>query len=191
MATAQKNYQQAAFSYLELLIIISILALLAAIIIPNLITSKNITQQENTSQQIKHNLNQVKLSLEEFRFNFGYYPVYNFPLAQQKKPELGTLKDIITYYPQLTKITALPNLDYNKYYYYAPASIDFSTATPFDPKLKQLQENPLQGANHFIIVYNGNDNYYKLTSYSSDVVIKAKKNNSTANNKLIISLFEL
>ncbi|MBM7555842.1 hypothetical protein [Halanaerobacter jeridensis] len=170
------NYKLAAgFSYLELLIVISVFALLIILLVPPLIQTKNSAQKEEIDQQIIHQLQIIKLSLEKFNFNHGYYPVYNFPLPQQNNNKYATLKDITKHYPKLAKLLQNKIKEAEKYYYYAPANTNLVNSSPFYPSQEVLTQQPLKGANRFILIYNGNHKYYKLTSYSSSLTIKEKK----------------
>lgn len=182
------NYTEQGFSYLELLIIISIFGLLVIILVPNLMQTKNSAQERKIEQKIINNLEDIKLSLEKFHYDKGYYPVYNFPLPQQSITKSGTLKDIIAHYPQLSKLEQ-KLVQPQKYYYYAPANTNLKVTTPFYPSQQVLTKAPLKGAPQFILIYNDAQKYYKLSSYSSSLTIEEKKN--TEKEKQLTRLFEL
>ncbi|MFO7820178.1 MAG: hypothetical protein R6V17_08095 [Halanaerobacter sp.] len=182
------NYKEQGFSYLELLIIISIFGLLVILLVPTLIQTKNPAQEKETEEKIISDLEDIKLSLEKFHYDKGYYPVYNFPLPQQAITKSGTLKELIAHYPQLAKLEQ-KLVQPHKYYYYAPANANLKVKTPFYPSQKVLTDAPLKGAQQFILIYNSPQKYYKLSSYSSSLTIEEKKN--TEKEKQLKRLFEL
>ena len=184
------KHTQSGFSYLELLVVISIFGLLAILLIPNLVQTKNSAQEEKTEQQIINKLQTIKLSLEKFHYNYGYYPVYNFPLPQQSITKLATLKEILNHYSQLSQLLNSKLTEPEKYYYYAPANTDLVANNPFYPSQKLLAKEPFKGANQFLLIYNGVNKYYKLTSYSSSLTIKDKKDTKKALQKQLKSLCE-
>ncbi|MGM0369851.1 MAG: prepilin-type N-terminal cleavage/methylation domain-containing protein [Bacillota bacterium] len=184
-------YQQRGFSLLELLIISSLISLLAIILVPNLIETKNIAHQEEKQQQVTHKLNKLKLSLENFHFNSGYYPVYNLSVPDKPSLDYGNLEDIMDNYPALNKLIDFTINDPDNYYYYAPANIKFSPEKPYQPSRQILKDEPSKGANYFIIIYNGQSNYYKITSYSSDIITKQKEKPKQINKKRLNELFNL
>jgi type II secretory pathway pseudopilin PulG len=184
-------YHQRGFSLLELLLISSLIGLLAIILIPNLIETKNIAHQEENQQQMVHKLNKLKLSLEQFHFNSGYYPVYNLSVPDNPPFNYGTLEDILNNYPTLNKLIDFSINDPHNYYYYAPANIKSSPKKPYQPSRTILNDKPSKGANYFIVIYNGQNNYYKITSYSSDIITKQKEKTKQINNKRLNELFNL
>lgn len=184
------NYKQQGFSLIELLLIIFIFGLLAILLIPGLIANKNQAQEEENKQQILHKLHTIKLGLELFHYKSGYYPVYNFPLSNQSITQMGTLQELLNHYSKLSEFIKEKITHPERYYYYAPANTKLSTITPFYPSQRELNKAPLTGAQKFIIIYDGQQQYYTINSYNSNLLSITKKDSTAAQQKQLKKLLK-
>ena len=184
------KHNQHGFYFIEFLIIVSIFGLLAILLIPGLLTTKNKAHQEEKKQYIINKLHTVKLSLEKFHHHSGYYPICNLPVTDQSSPQFGTLKELLNHYSKLNKWLNQKISQPNRYYYYAPANTKISTITTFSLSQTKLDKKPLQGAQQFIIIYNGQHQYYKSNSYNSKVTSISKKETKAAQQNQLIKLLK-
>jgi prepilin-type N-terminal cleavage/methylation domain-containing protein len=70
---------QAAFTLIELLIVIGLITLLMAVLVPNLLTPQKQGQQAETLQRLKH----LELCIRAFETKHGYYPPSTFANADK------------------------------------------------------------------------------------------------------------
>lgn len=70
---------RAAFTLIELMVVIAIIAILAALMLPSLIQAKSAAR----SLACKNNLRQYGIALSSYVGDREYYPVYNFDPADE------------------------------------------------------------------------------------------------------------